>query len=253
MQAFAFEFYVLSLLFISKFQTVANDVAADKASDSVTPEQTTQHGEKPDKQTTERFKFKGKFSPMEHYKKLFSEQRAMQLNAVKSMQKFGSQEAKFKLVGVMLHQLFKNLQDSSQNLTAWGYTPGDEFPENKTVRETVSKVLENTALFGDMLLRMPQAVHEFYDKNRDWHLLMRWAFTFSNESGVFEGPHETMLNLMGQEAGLIPKSPNYVNPFLAAQEEEGREKIPVSVVSKKAKEKKQKKIAKGPRMSRTEL
>ena len=57
-------------------------------------------------------------------------------------------------------------------------------------------MLENTALFGDMLLRMPATVHEFYDKNRDWQMIMAWAYAFSNQSGVFEGPHEMMLNLV---------------------------------------------------------
>lgn len=46
-------------------------------------------------------------------KKLFNEHRKMQLSAVKSMQRFGNQEAQFKLVNVMLTQLFKVLFSSS--------------------------------------------------------------------------------------------------------------------------------------------
>ena len=40
-------------------------------------------------------------------KKLFSEHRATQLNAVKSMQKFVNHEAQYQLVSIMLNQLFK--------------------------------------------------------------------------------------------------------------------------------------------------
>ncbi|XP_076446023.1 coiled-coil domain-containing protein 134-like [Babylonia areolata] len=259
MQAFTFEFYIMSLVILSKYHAVASSVEAEN--NFAAQEQTT--GSKPkkddvlekkkqDEAQAERFEFKGKISPFEQYKKLFSEHRATQLNAVKAMQKFGNPEAQFKLVDLMLKQLFKNLEDARQNLTMWGFLPGDEFPKNETIRESMSKVLENTALFGDMLLRLPKAVHEFYDRSREWQILMGWAFTFSNQSGVFEGPHDMLLSLMGQEAGLIPKSPNYINPFLASEEEE-KQKVPVEVMPKKEKQKKAKKIPRGPRMSRTDL
>ncbi|PVD35082.1 hypothetical protein C0Q70_06363 [Pomacea canaliculata] len=176
----------------------------------------------------------------------------MQLSAVKSMQRFGNQEAQFKLVNVMLTQLFKNLHDARQNLTMWGFLPGDEFPQNETIRESMSKVFENTALFGDMVLRMPKAVHEFYDRNREWQLLLAWSYGFCNQSQVFEGSGETLLNLMGQEVNLVPKSADFVNPYEG--DVDPKEKVPVSIVPKKAtKEKERKKIPRGPRMSRTEL
>ncbi|KAL8589900.1 hypothetical protein ACOMHN_023987 [Nucella lapillus] len=258
MQALAFEFYVLSLLIISKHHAVSSDVEAQNfaSQEEALEKQTTGTQQKDgalgkQNEEPERFHFKGKIEPLQQYKKLFNEHRATQLNAVKAMQKFGSPEAQYQLVELMLKQLFKNVEEARQNLTMWGFLPGDEFPLNETIRESMSKVLENTALFGDMLLRMPQAVHEFYDKNREWQLLMSWAYTFSNQSTVFEGPNKAMLNLLAQESGMIPKSPNYVNPFLAS-EEESKHKVPVDVVARKERQKKAK-IPRGPRMSRTEL
>lgn len=253
MHSYAFEVYILSLVLFAKYPLVATDMDSAKPADPGGQEQTTTSvpvvsGAEPTKDGVE---IKGKISPLEHYKKLFSEHRAYQVKAVKSMQRFGNPEAQFQLVKVMLSQLFKNLHDARQNLTMWGFLPGDDFPTNETVRESMSKVLENTALFGDMVLRMPTAVHEFYDKNREWQLLLAWSYGFCNESAVFEGPHQMMLNLMGQEVNLIRRSPDYFNPFLA--DEDAQEKVPVSVMPKKTKEKKTKKLQRGPRMSRTEL
>lgn len=70
MQAFTFEFYVLSLLLVSKYHAAATDLEVDKFSDAVTHEQTTEpedHGfaEKQDKQTTEKETLKGQISHLE--------------------------------------------------------------------------------------------------------------------------------------------------------------------------------------------
>lgn len=262
MQTFTFEFYILSLLIVSKYHAVATELDAEKIA-AVTREQTTDEVKVADasdgtsksiepQPATENNVFKQRVSPLEQYKKLFTEHRATQLNAVKSMTKFGNSEAQYKLIEIMLNQLFKNLFDASQNLTSWGFIPGDDFPTNETIRESMSKILENTALFGDLILRMPNVVHDFYDKNRDWHMMLRWAYDFSLQSTVFEGPHEKLLSLMAQEADIIPKSPNYVNHFVEVQKDD-KDKIAVSMINKKPKEKKAKKIPRGPRMSRTEL
>ena len=70
MQAFTFEFYVLSLLIISKYHASATDLEVGKLSDAVTHEQTTEPddavGDKEDKQTTEKVILRGKISPLEH-------------------------------------------------------------------------------------------------------------------------------------------------------------------------------------------
>lgn len=65
----------------------------------------------------------------------------------------------------------------------------------------VSKVLENTAFFGDMILRLPDIVHDFYDREKEWHLLLAWSYGFCLQSEVFDGSSEKLLNLVsGQDA-----------------------------------------------------
>ncbi|KAJ8298158.1 hypothetical protein KUTeg_024689, partial [Tegillarca granosa] len=146
-------------------------------------------------------------------RKLFEENRKIQIEAVKSLQQFGDNTQRYKLVDMMLKQLMSVLAEARTNLTGWGYVPGDPFPENETIKETVSKVLENTAMFGDMVLRLPDIIHDIYDRNKEWQILMAWGVWFCNESSVFQGPAYTLLNLMAQEINLIPMEKTYFNPF----------------------------------------
>lgn len=59
-----------------------------------------------------------------------------------------------------------------------------------------SKVVENVAMFGDLVLRLPDMTHSIYDKNKQWEFLIGWGVWFSMESQVFQGKHAKMLNLV---------------------------------------------------------
>lgn len=60
----------------------------------------------------------------------------------------------------------------------------------------LSKVFENTAMFGDLVLRLPDIVHSIYDKNKDWQLLLGWCYWFCKESGVFDETNGKLLHLV---------------------------------------------------------
>lgn len=67
-----------------------------------------------------------------------------------------------------------------------------------------SQVLENTAFFGDVVLRFPRIVHHYFDHNSNWNLLIRWGISFCNQSGVFDqGPHSPILSLVRTGAGTV--------------------------------------------------
>lgn len=197
----------------------------------------------------------GKITSFERYKRLFLEHRHLQLEAVKSLQAFDDNTRKYKLVNVMLQKLFAVINDAKQNLTQWGFVPGvDPFPENETIREAFSKIVENTAMFGDLVLRLPDVVHDLYDKNKEWNALMGWSVWFSGESKVFDGGSEKLLNLMSQEMNLIPKEEDYINPF-SAESKQMKDRAMKEMVDyakskvkpKSTKKKKEKK--RGPRLS----
>ncbi|KAL4229935.1 hypothetical protein ACF0H5_010326 [Mactra antiquata] len=182
-------------------------------------------------------KIQGEISTFERYVKLFEHNRAIQIDAVKSLQKSKMKhEQKYRLTQMMVTDLFKVLEQAKDNLTQWGYLPGDPMPDNDTVRDAITKVFENTAMFGDLILRLPDMTHSIYDKNKHWEFLIGWAVWFSSESRVFKGAHHTLLNLMSQELGLIPKEEGFHNPFRDREDISVIDEIDKELESRKKKE-----------------
>lgn len=66
-----------------------------------------------------------------------------------------------------------------------------------SVPAAYSHVVENTAFFGDVVLRFPRIVHHYYDRNSEWGGLLRWGLNFCNQTGVFTGgAHQHVLTLV---------------------------------------------------------
>ncbi|XP_074650758.1 coiled-coil domain-containing protein 134-like isoform X2 [Tubulanus polymorphus] len=144
-----------------------------------------------------------------------------------------------------MEMLSNVLGSSKATLQEVGFSPGDPLPTNETVRDAFSNVVENTAFFGDLALRLPDITHKIYDGNKEWVLLMGWAVSFSNSSSIFASTDNELLNLMAQELNFIDRDPSYVNPYTAEYE-----KMVAKQMAKEGKSKKKKRtIKKGPRMS----
>ncbi|XP_068257915.1 coiled-coil domain-containing protein 134 isoform X1 [Nyctibius grandis] len=226
-------------------------------------------------------------SGLEIYKKLFEVKRKDQMNALKNLIELNDVNQQYKIIDIMLKGLFKVLEDSRAVLIAADVPPDRPFPQDEKIKDgrsasvlasrpfpvlsciadippgtsarvAYSHVVENTAFFGDVVLRFPKIVHHYFDRNSNWNSLIRWGIGFCNLTGVFDqGPHSHVLGLMAQELGISEKSPDYRNPFKmdhseffpsadtfqkALREEEKRRK----------KEEKRKEIRKGPRISRSQ-
>ncbi|XP_013407620.1 coiled-coil domain-containing protein 134-like [Lingula anatina] len=187
------------------------------------------------------------------YKKMFKHKRAAQVDAVKKILAFNNYEKQYKMVSKIFENLFQMLAASKLTLMQSGFTPGDPIPtKNMTLRDAHSHVLENTAFFGDIILRMPDISHKLIDKKKEWQLLIGWSVAFCNESKIFEGPNLKMLNLMAQEMNLVDRDPAYVNPYTSGNkkllkdlEVQDDQKVDI----KKNKKKKKKDKNRGPRMS----
>ncbi|XP_075816220.1 coiled-coil domain-containing protein 134 [Microtus pennsylvanicus] len=192
------------------------------------------------------------------YKKMFEVKRREQLLALKNLAQLNDIHQQYKILDVMLKGLFKVLEDSRTVLTTANVLPDGPFPQDEKLKDAFSHVVENTAFFGDVVLRFPKIVHYYFDRNSNWNLLIRWGISFCNQTGVFDqGPHSPILNLMAQELGIAEKDSDFQNPFRmdrtefipstdpfqkALREEEKRRK----------KEEKRKEIRKGPRISRSQ-
>lgn len=59
----------------------------------------------------------------------------------------------------------------------------------------MSKILENTAFFTDLIVRFPKPSHIFYKKNKKlWKNVMDKAIDACEYSGVFDGEYQVLLH-----------------------------------------------------------
>ncbi|XP_041337638.1 coiled-coil domain-containing protein 134 isoform X1 [Pyrgilauda ruficollis] len=191
-------------------------------------------------------------------KKLFEVKRKDQMNALKNLIELNDVNQQYKIIDIMLKGLFKVLEDSRAVLIAADVPPDGPFPQDEKIKDAYSHVVENTAFFGDVVLRFPKIVHHYFDRNSNWNSLIRWGIGFCNLTGVFEqGPHSQVLRLMAQELGISEKSPDYRNPFKTDQSEffpsaDTFQKALRDEEKRRKKEEKRKEIRKGPRISRSQ-
>ncbi|KAG9483869.1 hypothetical protein GDO78_009669 [Eleutherodactylus coqui] len=155
-----------------------------------------------------------KDTAFEIYKKLFEVKRKDQINALNNLIELNDVNQQYKIIDIMLKGLFKVLEDSRAILIAAGVQPDSPFPVDEKIKDAYSHTVENSAFFGDVVLRFPKIVHHYFDRNSNWNNLIRWGIGFCNLSGIFDdGPHSQLLGLMSQELGISEKSPDYRNPF----------------------------------------
>lgn len=106
--------------------------------------------------------------------------------------------------------------------------------------------LENTCLFGDLVLHMPEMSYKVLKKHEHWLELMNkcLAFTKYFYKTVVDSNTQKLLSLFDQEINPDKRSDDYVNPYYERTD---------SSTLKDAK-KLRKKIRKGPQLgSKTEL
>ncbi|KAK3728852.1 hypothetical protein QZH41_020229 [Actinostola sp. cb2023] len=191
---------------------------------------------------------------LEAYRSGFKIKRSHQVAAVKSIQhQIQNYEKQYEMVERVTDKIFSVMDESRTILTEAGYSPGDQFPFDKKLQEALAHVLENTALFGDILLRLPDITNQIYRKSKVNQLLIKWCISICNASEVYDKTGHKLLSLVAQELKLVPKDSNYVNPYkLEAKMDKDFENAKAEAIKKqsaKEKKKEKKKKKKGPRLS----
>ncbi|XP_028405716.1 coiled-coil domain-containing protein 134-like isoform X2 [Dendronephthya gigantea] len=175
--------------------------------------------------------------------------------AVENVLKLNDYEKQYKILNMIFEKLFKIIQEAKKEVTTSGYNPGDEFPVEQKQKEAIGHIVENTALLGDVVLRLPDITKKLFSKNKEWKLLTLWSLSFTNSTTIYDETDSKLLSLMAQELKLIPRDPNYFNPFT----EESKRKIKKSIkeedpISSNHENKShKKKKPRGPRLSHGEL
>ncbi|KAB0799860.1 hypothetical protein PPYR_07740 [Photinus pyralis] len=180
------------------------------------------------------------------YIKLFKRRRAEQLEAVKSFKKIGNYEKQYSMIFLMAEKVFATVQESRAQIESSGFIPGiSHFPTEAKTRDALSNILENTALFSDVILRFPEISTTVLKLNNNWDLLLRWCIIFCNEVRyLLDTSTVKLINLVSQELNHTQRDPDYINPYRKTVSKDiVREDVKVD------KKKKRKEIKKGPRLT----
>ncbi|XP_076273382.1 coiled-coil domain-containing protein 134-like [Rhynchophorus ferrugineus] len=180
------------------------------------------------------------------YKKLLKRQRAEQLSAIKSFQKISNYEKQYQMITLMAEKVFTIIQDSRAIIESSPFIPGvSEFPLEDKIRDALSNIIENAALFSEIILRFPDISVAVLKTNNNWDILLQWGIAYCYQvKYLLDDSTIKVLSLVSQELNHVPRDPNYVNPYRKSQksDEETEEEM------RKIKRKK-KKLKKGPKLS----
>ncbi|PNF17672.1 hypothetical protein B7P43_G07391 [Cryptotermes secundus] len=111
----------------------------------------------------------------------------------------------------------------------------------------LANILENTAFFGDILLRLPNISHKIITLKHEWEVLLHWSLGFSNQTHLLDKQTERLMYLVSQELNITERDPDYQNPYSRShKKEQNREQ---SVQQNTVKKNRKKEYKKGPRMS----
>lgn len=192
-------------------------------------------------------------SPEELFISFFSERRSEHLEVIKGILKYEEQWRRAKLVNPVTKTLFELIKMSRATLENAGFVPGlSKFPEDDKIRDALAIILQNTALFGDIILHMPDIATPLLSSRSEYDVLFKWGLLFMNQTQLLDKKTIKQMSLVSQELNITARSPDYINPYRmshskAAQKHARKESEPSTSASKM--KKKKKKLPRGPRLS----
>lgn len=137
------------------------------------------------------------------------------------------------------------LKENREILHMENYEPHAGFPTTENTIDAVVLILENTCMFGDLHLHLPDMAYKILAGSPDWRTHINWALEFSGHfvTSVFDESSRQLLSLYNQEINVEERTDDYVNPYVETD----------SKKSDNNKRKNRKKIRKGPQLTRSEL
>lgn len=153
------------------------------------------------------------------------------------------------MIFIMAEKIFAMVQESRAQIEASDYIPGiSKFPMDEKIREALSNILENTALFSEILLRFPDISTTVLKLNNNWDILLQWSIAFCNQvEYLLDKSTVKLLSLVSQELNHITRDPNYVNPYQKVNKIHNVE--PNDDSQNTIKKKKRREIKRGPRLT----
>ncbi|XP_065884881.1 coiled-coil domain-containing protein 134-like isoform X2 [Dysidea avara] len=142
------------------------------------------------------------------------QKRKEQMYAAHNVWEMDDYSKRYSMVKALLEALFPVLNNSRDTIVDKQFDPTGSLPKEKDLLDAISSVFENVAFFGDLLIRMHDMVQQIYNKNTEWHPILKWSVEFCNSTYLYkETAHQKHINILSMEIGYIPVEPDYYNPF----------------------------------------
>ncbi|KAG5331217.1 CC134 protein, partial [Acromyrmex charruanus] len=185
----------------------------------------------------------------ELFKKLFAQRRKDHIEAVQTLLKMDNYERLYKMIAMLAEKVVEVIESSKNVLEKAGFLQyNSSFPEDANIKDALSSILENIALFGDIVLHLPDITHRILRTQPRWNSTIHWSLNFANQTQYLLNKSTiTMFRLVEQELNITERDPAYLNPYRSAAHAGQRED---SIKKKSVKKEKRKK---GPQIAKIEL
>ncbi|XP_029159749.1 coiled-coil domain-containing protein 134-like [Nylanderia fulva] len=185
------------------------------------------------------------------FKKLFIERRKDHVEAIQTLLKIDNYERLYKMITMLAEKVIEIIQSSKNIIEKAGFVPNNNsFPKDTNVKDALSSVLENTALFGDIILHLPDITHRILKTQQGWNPTIHWSLNFTNQMRhLLNKSTITMIRLVEQELNITERDPNYLNPYKSST----RTGYQHQDTAEKKKPVKKEKRKKGPQIAKIEL
>lgn len=175
-------------------------------------------GEAGEAAVTDEAKAKAQEKLVEVYAYHFKLKRKQQIKTAENLLGKESYAKQYKLVKVLLDEIFRTLRQAQTNLTDVDLAAIPALPtHNQTILDSLLSVWENTAFLGDVLLRLPDISHRMIDKHTVRKEVIFWAIQTCYGAPMYDATQQQQLDLMLQETKLAKQIDHaYENPFAEA-------------------------------------
>ncbi|XP_032671635.1 coiled-coil domain-containing protein 134-like [Odontomachus brunneus] len=194
----------------------------------------------------------------ELFKRLFAQRRKDHIQAVHALLKMDNYERLYKMIAMLAEKVVEVIESSKSVIEKAAFVPNNSsFPEDTNVKEALSNILENTALFGDIILHLPDISHRILKAQQSLNSTIHWSLNFANRTRyLLDKSTITMIHLVEQELNITERDPNYFNRYRSAAHVDEREddsKATTATKKKKKQSAKRDKRKKGPQIAKIEL
>ncbi|XP_014477217.1 PREDICTED: coiled-coil domain-containing protein 134-like [Dinoponera quadriceps] len=188
----------------------------------------------------------------ELFKKLFAQRRKDHIQAVQTLLKMDNYERLYKMIAMLAEKVVEVIESSKSVIEEAAFVPNNSsFPEDTNIKEALSSILENTALFGDIILHLPDISHRILSTHQSLNSTLHWSLNFADRMRhLLDESTITMIRLVVQELNIAERDPNYFNPYRSAADEREDDS---KVTKKKKKKQSAKKRKKGPQIAKIDL